>query len=190
MIGSLHGIVELKDSPFLLIAVHGVGYRVQVPSTILSNALIDTELKLYTYTHVREDTLELFGFATLPDLKLFERLLSVSGIGPRTAMNVFAIGTRSAIIEAILKSDVAFFTAVPRLGKKNAQKLIIELRGKFEGGESIDGLPGEEGEDDVIEALKHFGFSPQEARIALQHIGGKGETIEKKVKLALQYLGK
>lgn len=187
MIGSLHGVIELFDGNTALINVHGVGYRVHVPATIREKYHRDQDVSVYTYTHVREDTLELFGFETLEELKLFEALLGVSGIGPKTAVGVFSIGTKSQIVGAIQKADVDFFTGVPRLGKKNAQKIIIELKNKLGSAEDIDLT---EGADDVVQALMGFGFSKDEAREAARSIGENGTTTAEKIKLALKYLGK
>lgn len=197
MIGFLKGKVEFVDGPYIILDVNGVGYRVLVPSKIFSHAKIKEELKLFIYTHVREDTLDLFGFADLSDLKLFEKLISVSGVGTKTALNVFSIGTRDSIIEAIIKGDVDFFTQVPRLGKKNAQKIIIELKGKLGSLEDLD-LSGESDDAarEVLLVLKSFGFSSTEAREAIKNIdknlpaGRQEQTIEEKIRLALKYLGK
>src|SRR3990167_8590659 len=131
MIGTLKGIVEYRQDPHIIIDVNGVGYKVLVPITVLSklNGLGES-IKLYIHTHVREDLLELYGFSDPADLKLFEYLISVSGVGCRTASGIFSVGNRSEIIQAIIGSDVGFFTSVPRLGRKNAQKIIIDLKSK------------------------------------------------------------
>jgi len=191
MIGFLKGKVEFVDGPYVILDVNGVGYRVLVPSKIFSHAKIKEDLKLFTYTHVREDTLDLFGFADLLDLKLFEQLISVSGVGPRTALNVFSIGTRDSIIEAVIKGDVDFFTAVPRLGRKNAQKIIIELKGKLGSLEELD-LSGQTdgASSEVLAVLKSFGFTSKESQDALRSVGKNAETTEGKIRLALKYLGK
>jgi len=191
MIGSLKGKVEFADGPYVILDVNGVGYRVLVPSKIFSNAKIKEDLKLFTYTHVREDTLDLFGFADILDLKLFEQLISVSGVGPRTALNIFSIGTRDSIIEAIVKGDVDFFTAVPRLGRKNAQKIIIELKGKLGSLEELDLSGQTDGvSSEVLAVLKSFGFTGKESQDALRAVGKNAETTEEKIRLALKYLGK
>ena len=191
MIGSLHGVVELFDGNSVLINVHGVGYRVHAPQTFREKYHLDQEVSVYTYTHVREDALDLFGFETLEELKLFEALIGVSGIGPKTAIGVFGIGTKDQIIGAIQKADVDFFTGVPRLGKKNAQKLIIELKGKLGSLEELD-LTGEKAlvDTDVLAALKGFGFSQKEAEEAIRAIGSGEMNSAQKIKLALKYLGK
>ncbi|HVF69283.1 MAG TPA: Holliday junction branch migration protein RuvA, partial [Xanthomonadales bacterium] len=148
------------------------------------------EIKLFTHTHVREDVLELYGFPDHSDLKLFEYLISVNGVGCRTASGIFSVGNRSAIIQAIIGADVAFFTSVPRLGKKNAQKIIIELKNKIGGGEDLDLSADGQENNEVIAALKVFGFSVSESQEAIRALSGKGETVEEKIRLALKYLGK
>lgn len=191
MIGSLRGKVDLKDGTTVLLDVNGVGYKVSSSSDVLSKAKLGEEIKIYTYTHVREDTLELFGFSDISSLKLFEKIISISGIGPRTALNIFSIGSSGSITGAIVKGDVDFFTGVPRLGRKNAQKLIIELRGKLGSIDELDlSAEGDEHAGEIITALKSFGFSAQEAKGAIKSIDKKIQTVEEKIRLALKYLGK
>lgn len=189
MIASLTGKITLRNDPYLIIDVSGVGYKVYASFAILAGKHMGDTLSIFTYTHVREDILELYGFATYKDLQLFEQLISVSGIGPKTAIGVFSLGATSNIISAILAGDVSFFASVPRLGKKNAQKIIIELKSKI--GSSID-LDLSEGSDsmDVIIALKSFGFSAKEAEQAIASIKDKGLSTEEKIRLALKNLGK
>lgn len=124
MIGSLNGIIDYQEASSIIIDVNGVGYKVLVPVSMPLS--LGDKVKLFIHTHVREDLLELYGFKEVQDLKLFEYLISVSGVGCKTALGVFSVGSRAEIIKAIIGNDVGFFTAVPRLGKKNAQKIIIE----------------------------------------------------------------
>ncbi|SRR6266568_2361459 len=192
MIGTLTGVIEYREDPFLIIDVHGVGYKVLVPTPVLTKISGTGEtIKLYTHTHVREDLLELYGFTDPADLKVFSLLISVSGVGCRTALGIFSVGSRADIVQAISLSDVTFFTSVPRLGKKNGQKIIIELKSKLGAGGELDLSSDEGGEQqEVITALQAFGYSPREAQAALRWLEGKGKTIEEKVRLALKYLGK
>lgn len=188
MIGSLNGIIDYQEASSIIIDVNGVGYKVLVPVSMPLS--LGDKVKLFIHTHVREDLLELYGFKEVQDLKLFEYLISVSGVGCKTALGVFSVGSRAEIIKAIIGNDVGFFTAVPRLGKKNAQKIIIELKNKLGGEGDIDlSDEGSEG-NEVIAALKTFGFTPAEARAALKGLNGKGETTSEKVRLALKFLGK
>jgi len=191
MIGYLNGEVVAYDNPHVVVNVGGVGYRVLVSSNVLSKISLGSSLKLFTHTHVREDAIQLYGFSDLSDLKLFEQLIGVSGIGPKTAMNIFSIGSKEEIVQAIITGDVSFFVGVPRLGKKNAQKIIIELKSKLGSVEDLDLTKIDIKENsEVIAALKQFGFSSKEALGALRAIGGKGKTAEEKIRLALKYLGK
>lgn len=191
MIGFLRGEVFFRENNFIILDVKGVGYKVLAASDVLAKASKGVLLELFIYTHVREDNIALFGFLESLDLKLFENLISVSGIGPKTAMNIFSVGTRKQITNAVIQGDVEFFTSVPRLGRKNAQKIIIELKNKFGGDGEID-LLGENSKDnkEIISALESFGFSKKEAIESIKAISDKGKTVEDKIRLALKYLGK
>jgi holliday junction DNA helicase RuvA len=191
MIGSLHGIVDLLDRPYILLEVSGVGYKVLVGSELFSKIKLGQKVKLFTYTHVKEDALDLFGFEEIEDLKLFESFLTVPGIGPKTAMNIFSFHKRDDIINAILNSDVSLFTSVPRLGTKNAQKIIIELKSKIGSAKELD-LTGKEFEEqaEVINALKNFGFTQAEIHKALKETKANGQTTEEKIRQALKYLAR
>lgn len=188
MIAQLTGtIIRMHHNP-LVLDVHDVGYAVYVPQRLLAIAVIGDKTTLLTYTHVREDALVLFGFSTEDELSLFELLLGVSGIGPKTALGVLDRGS-DAIKRAIIASDVEFFTAVPRLGKKNAQKIIIELKSKLGSTSDLD-LSGEESQDtnQVIAALMSMGFDRKEAKEAAKKVPTEG-SLEHKIKTALKMLG-
>lgn len=174
-----------------MIDVNGVGYKVLIPESIFSKLSEGASIKLFTYTYVREDALDLFGFLEAEDLRLFESLLTVSGVGPKTALNIFSFGERKDIIEAIIKGDVAFFTSVPRLGTKNAQKIIIELKNKMGGTADLD-LSGKDLQEnaEVAQALKNFGFSTGEAQKAVRLVKKEGISTEEKIRLALKALGR
>ena len=187
MIGMLRGEVALRDDPFLIVDVSGIGYKVLVSSSVLAKTKLGNKITLFTHTHVREDTLSLFGFSDSSDLKLFEKLIGVSGIGPKTAMNIFSVGDRDSISAAIATGDVDFFTSVPRLGRKSGQKIIIELKGKLD----MDSFLGNgEKHNEILMALKNFGFTVSEIQSALKGVSGQGKTMQEKIKLALKFLGK
>lgn len=189
MIGSLKGKLTLRDGNYVLVEVGGVGYKVLVPSKVATSS--EENVSLFVYTHIKEDAFDLFGFSELADLKLFENLISVSGVGPKTAMATFSYSDRESIIKAVLDSDVDFFTKIPRLGKKNAQKIIIELKNKF-GDDSIFNLnePDSTENAEIIQVLETFGFSAKESRNVLKKIDKSLKTTEEKIKMALKYLGK
>ncbi len=190
MIGMLKGRIELRQDPYIILDVNGVGYKVLVSQNVLANLPEkEKELKLYIYTHVREDLLELYGFTDYLDLKLFEQLIGVSGIGCKSAIGVFSVGSRLEIIQAVLQANVAFFTSVSRLGKKNAQKIIIELKSKLGDTTEVD-LSDNTDETEAVAALRSFGFTTKEAAGALRAVHADNQTTAEKVRLALKYLGK
>lgn len=191
MIASLKGTVDAINSSHAIIDISGVGYKVLLPAAILSKLSSGDKIKVFTYTHVREDVLELYGFLSQEELMLFEHLISVSGVGPKTALGVFSYGSKEAIVQAVSTADVEFFTAVPRLGKKNAQRIIIELKGKIGSVAELDLSEKDLKENsEIISALKTFGFLSHEVKDALKAIKSDGKTTEEKIRLALKYLGK
>lgn len=191
MISSLKGVIDQRDGLYVSVDVSGVGYKVLVPTGVASGLPIGSNVKLFIHTHVRDDAIDLFGFLDIADLNLFEKLIGVSGIGPKTAISIFSVGKRANIIAAIVRGDADFFVGVPRLGRKNAQKIIIELRNKFgESGSELDLSQDGDLQNEIAIALRAFGFGQKEIQSALKGVSGKGETAQEKIKLALKYLGK
>ena len=137
---------------------------------------------LCIHSHIREDEFDLYGFANQQELALFELLLTVSGVGPKTALAVVDRGV-DAVEEAVRKGDVEFFTNIPRLGTKNAQKIIIEFKGKLD-------ITGESGDTkQVTDALSGMGFDKREIRDAIKKLDAKDISIEQKIRHALKLLG-
>lgn len=189
MIGRLTGIIDSNIANPLLIDVHGVGYLVRVPERFLAGIKVGKPHILYIHAHIREDAFDLYGFATAQELGLFELLLTVSGVGPKTALGVIDRGT-DAVEEAVRKSDVDFFTTIPRLGTKNAQKIIIELKSKLGSTSKLD-LEGQSGDTkQVVDALASMGFERHEIRDAIKKFDTKDVTVEQKIRHALKLLGK
>jgi len=190
MISYLEGKVKFRGAGTITLLTGGVGYRVACPMYIINSINPDTECALFIHSHIREDCFDLYGFDLPEDLVLFELLIGVSGVGPKTAIGIFNNGRGEKIKEAILKGDVEFFSGVPRLGKKNAQKIIIELRSKLGGLGDLGDLGEESGETkELVEALKGLGFGIPEIREALKEIKGvKG--VEGKIKEAIKRMGK
>lgn len=190
MIGYLTGEVFFKEGSYIILDVKGVGYKVLGSRNVLAKAKKGAPLELFIYTHVREDNISLFGFLESSDLKLFESLIAIPGIGPKTAMHIFGVGDRDQIVSAIISADTSFFKGVPRLGQKNAQKIIIELKNKF-GGNELD-LSGEDmsGNEDAVNALKGFGFTTREIYEAIRAVKKEGQKVTETIKLALKYLGR
>lgn len=189
MIAHLDGTLDFIHEGYAIVTVNGVGYKVFVPNKILSSHPKSSPISLFIYTHVRETALELYGFSAFSDQLLFEKMISISGIGPKIAIGVFQVGVGEDIMKAIQNSDIDFFTQVPRFGKKNAQKLILELKGSLDEYE-FEQSALKEDNSLIIAALVNFGFSKHEAMKALGEIKEKDLSVEEKIRKSLQILGK
>jgi Holliday junction DNA helicase RuvA len=187
MISQLKGNVVHKDARFFIIDVSGVGYRVFSTSAIIEKISEKKDALVWTYLAVRENALDLYGFENKEDLDLFELLITVSGIGPKTALGVMNVVLPETIRLAISSGDTAYLTKVSGVGKKIAEKIVMELRGKFEGIEN-DGTHFQK-DSDAIEALKSLGYSQNESRDALKKVSKEIENTGEKVKQALKILG-
>ncbi|HEY9660760.1 MAG TPA: Holliday junction branch migration protein RuvA, partial [Allocoleopsis sp.] len=160
MIGYLQGTPRISGTT-LLVITGGVGYQVFAGQAVFDKARSSTSIELYIYTHVKEDALELFGFLGQQQKEIFELLLSVSGVGPKTALALSELGSES-ISRAVQEADVSAFSAVPRVGKKVAQKIIIELKSKLGSLRDLS-LASDVGPiGDVREALESLGFSDRD----------------------------
>lgn len=183
MIGYLRGRVIRNDIKSILLDVHGVGYRVFSHIGELEQKK-SSELELYTYLAVRENALDLYGFTTKDELDFFELLLTVSGIGPKSAMAILSVASIATLKTAISTEDSSHLTKVSGIGKKNAEKIVLELKDKI-GTYVFDGKL-ESHDSDAIEALKALGYSEKESREALKKAEGK--NTEEKIKSALKKL--
>ncbi len=153
----------------LILMTGGVGYGVMVGARTLSSIGDQSEITLYVHTHVREDALDLFGFTSFEDKEMFHLLLSVSGVGPKTALAITDLGAEK-IVQAVQTADVSLFSLVPRVGKKLAQKIIIELKPKLGSLQELNLGPRSAVEQDVVDALSALGFSDAEIHVALQSL--------------------
>lgn len=187
MISALRGTIEsIQENPITFFA-RDVGYRVYVPLTFLTIAHVNEPTTIFIHTSVRDDAIDLFGFSSKEDLRMFEMLCTVSGVGPKTALLVIDKGVTD-IMKAISTADVSFFTGIPRLGTKNAQKIIIELKNKLGSSMTLD-LSGSGGVEakEIADALKAMGFARIEIDDAIKHT--QGVTMMEKLKNAIKYLG-
>jgi Holliday junction DNA helicase RuvA len=193
MIASLQGVIDAVSKDSMIVNVNGIGFKLSVPTSVLSElGVVGREIKLYTHMHVREDDLSLYGFGSLDELRLFETLISVSGLGPKTAMGMLSAMSADQLAMAIASGSVEMLTTIPGIGKKTADRLILELKDKV-GGVMISTPAGRAAQEnaDVVAALVSLGYSVQETTRAVNALPtGKKLSLEEKVKLALQYLGK
>lgn len=190
MIGVLTGSVYQKLRNPIILMVGGVGYCVHVPPSLMNKLTIGDSHTMFIHTHVREDSLDLYGFFGQDELDLFNLLLTVSGIGPRTALAIIDRGV-PLLHKAIAKGDVDFFTTIPRLGKKNAQKIIIELKSKLGSIEDLDLSEDSSGQtEQILDALLAMGFARKEAIVAIKKLTPNEQTIEAQIRKSLQFLAK
>ena len=187
MISYVSGKVSEKSARFVVIDVHGLGYKVFATDDTLRQLKLSTETKLRTYHIVREDAQDLYGFLDEEDLKLFELLLSVPGIGPKTALNILNVATPETLRRSITSNETAYLTKISGIGKKTAEKIVLELKEKLGAGEGGTTLKEEA---DALEALKSLGYSHGEAREALKNLPKEIVSTSDRVKHALKLLGK
>lgn len=177
------------EKNFVTILVHGVGYGVKVTQKTLGELAQLSEVELYIYTHVKEDALELFGFMTKGDRELFLLLIDVSGVGPKTALNILNYGDKQ-IIQAVQQADVGLFSSIPRVGKKLAQKIIIDLRSKLGALKELDLAPTSIQYQEVVLALQSLGFEDRAITLALEEVEVESLETGAAVKAAIQALSK
>lgn len=189
MIGFLSGeVFEIFENGIILL-VNGVGYKVFPTNSYLERAKRGDSTNLHIVSIIKEDVFDLYGFETHEEKNLFELIIGISGIGPKTAIGILSKGKINDIIDAISRGDASYFSGIPRLGKKNAQKLIIELKSKAGSLDNLSFIENKERED-ILEALKGFGYQEREIMIIMPEIEKNGEKIEQKISYALKYLGK
>ncbi len=190
MIATLNGVVSEKLADVVVLDVQGVGYGLLVPAEDYSRLNTGEQVTLYIYEHIREQAHDLFGFLSRDTKSLFEQLLEVNGVGPKMALNMLSIGSGQDVRQAIASGDVKFIQQANGVGKRVAERIVVELKDKV-GLVGVDlestGLLQSETNlltDEAIEALVALGYSSQDAAKALQHVDAK-LPVEDRVKQAL-----
>jgi Holliday junction DNA helicase RuvA len=190
MISYLSGKILNKGEGSVIVLVDRVGYKVAVNEDLYSRLSADQEVDLYVYQYVRENALDLYGFETFEKLNLFELLISISGIGPKSALNAVYVAPVNEFKESIARGDPSLLTKVAGVGKKTAERAVLDLSGKI--GELPSFSTGEQGGagNDEIEALIGLGYSRQQAMDALRRIGPDITDSGERIRGALKVLGK
>lgn len=175
MIAHVSGIVVEKFGSSVIVDVNGVGYEVQVAAGDFDSTLLESKIKFYTYHHVREQSQDLFGFSSLIAKKLFELLITVQGIGPKAALAILSLGETETVRNAIASSDALFITKASGVGKKTAERVVIDLSDKVGhvilsnvNGVGLSGIVP--GNDEALEALMALGYNLSDATKALEGI--------------------
>lgn len=202
MIAFIQGIVaEKSEGEVIVQTAGGVGYRLMCSmNTLTAVPGAGKECGLHTHLNVREDAMELFGFEKREERDMFRRLISVTGIGPKTALFVLGSMPLSDLRLAILTGDLNALSRAPGIGKKTAQRIALELKDKvtkdaLESGVSMEDIayadaeaPAQDALGEAMQALKALGYSPQEAAAALKGVSGQGETADELIRLALRHM--
>lgn len=192
MIASLKGKLESLGSDGAVIDVGGIGFRVYMPtSTLTMLGAVGSEVKLHTHLHLREDNATLYGFASAEELELFRVLIGISGLGPRLALAVLSAMSTESLAAAVTTGNADLLTGIPGIGKKMANRLVLELKDKLGAGWAIAPAAQVAQENaDALAALTSLGYSVSEATRAVASLPREQElSLEDKVKLALGYLG-
>lgn len=188
MISSIRGNVLEVGERSVTIDIGGLGYKVFVTDDALHTLKIGDTASLSTYLAVREDALDLYGFLNKKDKDFFTLLISISGIGPKSALNILSIVTSDTLASAIQSGSIAHLVKVSGIGKKTAEKIVLELRDKLGSIEGEDMSAGMSSDADAIEALKALGYDASEARDALKKVSKEITDTGAKVKSALKVL--
>lgn len=187
MIGSLNGTVRSRGLGSLVVEVSGIGYRVAVTTETALETTVGSPVFLWTHLAVRENSLDLYGFTDKETLDIFELLITVSGIGPKTAINILNVASLQMLRQAVVSSDTSYLTRVSGIGKKNAEKIVLELKDKLKVTKD-DGDIDIRSEGDALEALVSLGYSERDARDALKRVPKEVKGASERVMAALKTL--
>lgn len=197
MIAYLKGIIDIKRQDYVVIDVHGVGYKIFMPEGAIQNLEVDSEVKIYTFMRVREDDVSLYGFLNAEELAMFELLISVGGIGAKSAVGILSNIAPSKFALAVITDDVTTLKKLPGIGAKTAQRIILELKDKIKTQEATEQeneikqkTEVSDSAKDAIEALQVLGYTRREVEEAISKIGESNLTTEEIIKQGLKYLGR
>jgi Holliday junction DNA helicase RuvA len=190
MISRIRGEIIHVDEKYIVVEASGVGYKVHATTDLIAkvSGVEKKDIAVWTHLAVRENSMEIFGFENMDEVRFFEMLIDISGIGPRSALSIISIAPIETLKRAIGSGDTSYLTKISGIGRKTAEKIVIELRDKL----SALGHKSENGEHkeelDALEALKSLGYSQNEARDALKEIDPSIKTTSARVKEALKVL--
>lgn len=199
MYAYIKGILEIKGNDYIVIENSGIGYKVFAPiSTINKLGEIGDTVKVYTHYHVREDDISLYGFYSLEELRMFELLISVSGVGAKSANSILANITPSSFALAVITNNVKELTKLPGVGAKSAQRIILELKDKLKTDESLPSNDpifneisiGNDNASEAVSALQVLGYPVREATKAVSSFNSSNMSVEDIIKNALLYFSK
>jgi Holliday junction DNA helicase RuvA len=186
MIGNIEGTVVIKRAGFVILSAGGVGYKIAATREALASCTVGETVALWTHLVVREDSLDLYGFRGEDELHFFELLLTVSGVGPKSALAILDLAPVETLRSAIAQGNAQYLTKVSGVGRKTAEKIVLELREKVGAGVAGAALQGDE---DALEAMKSLGYTLHEARDALRKVPHEITGGSERLRAALKILG-
>lgn len=184
MISYLKGKIIYKGDRFAILETGGIGYQVFLPETYLLKYKPGEVAEIFTHEYAREDSRELYGFGTVLELKFFWQLIGISGVGPKMAHKIISAYKLEKLEKAVSEGDLFVLGTIPGVGKKTAQKIILELKGRLVTGKTVSA------DNEIVDALVRLGYSKNEAQEAVGKIGEEVEGAKNKIKAALKNLGK
>ncbi|RLC34560.1 Holliday junction branch migration protein RuvA [Candidatus Shapirobacteria bacterium] len=190
MISSLRGGLLRKKNSWIEVDVNGVGYGVNAPNGWISKLSLGQEIEVFTYMAVSENDISLYGLEKVEEVELFKLLISVSGIGPKSGILIFSDKSSQQIRQAIMEADVGFFEKIKGIGKKTAQRIIIDLKSKIGSQKEID-LKSEDvdwSQDELFMALVQLGFDKKEIRQAVAKVPEEVEKLEERIEWCLKVI--
>jgi Holliday junction DNA helicase RuvA len=199
MIASLIGQLQEKSENYAVINVQGVGYKVFLNNSTLSKlGSVGSVVEVRTFMDVKEDSLQLFGFAKKEEYELFTLLIGVKGVGPKGALQILDLAPVEELKEMIAEAQIKMLTQVSGIGKKTAERLVLELKDKvgYLAGSTVSGVgEGKNGElrantNDLVDALESLGFQPQEIRMAINSLDSSVSRLEDQVRMSLNFIQK
>lgn len=190
MIGYISGTIIAVQEKNVIVDTGGIGYKVFVTPAFIQTISVGSEVSLWIYTAVREDTLDLFGFESLSIQEIFELLINVSGIGPKSALGILSVADTSSLIHAIKNENVGYLTQVSGVGKKTAEKIVLELKDKVEKLSLEHHYEEADHMRDVVDALLSMGYHERAVRTTLSSLETESQTTSEIIREALKVLGK
>lgn len=188
MIGYIEGNVGYKDERSLMVMTGGIGYVVFTTPSVTATIMLGERIMLWTHLVVKEDALDLYGFTGRDELTLFRLLIGISGIGPKSALNILSLADVHTLAHAIASGDGGYLTKVSGIGKKLAAKITLELREKM-GSLAEEGSAISHKETEALEALEALGYAPRDTRSIVRTLSQEQETTEDIIRKALKTLG-
>ncbi len=190
MISHIKGVLEEKFNNSVIVDVSGVGYEINISTLDYESVNLGDTVKFYTYQKVSENDISLYGFSTLVAKKLFEMLISVNGIGPKAGMSILSLATPEEVRNAIANSDAAFISKAQGVGKKSAERVIVDLSDKVGlpthyGATEVKAKPEAQRNDEALDALIALGFPLREATAALESVD-PSLPVDERIRLALK----